>query len=237
MASHRAFRGRYADLIRGARRRRADPRVRSRQELRRPLLARPGAVFFPEAPGGSRLILIGHSMGGAVIAEGARLMPGRVIGLIGVDTLENIEYPLIREELEKMTAPLKEDFRTGSRQFVGEMLVPGSDPTAARMDPLGHLGCAPGRGFERHERNDGAVHHGRGGTGVRRDPHSRGHSKRGPVTHRLRGEPAAHLFLRCHRDREGRSFPDDEPCRRVQPRNGTCDSHAHGKKPARENGE
>lgn len=53
--------------------------------------------------GSQNVILIGHSMGGPVIAEAARLMPDRVIGLIGVDTLENIEYPMTPEELEKMT--------------------------------------------------------------------------------------------------------------------------------------
>ena len=60
------------------------------------------------------VILIGHSMGGSVIAEAARLMSNRVIGLIGIDTLENIEYPMTREELKKMIAPLKNNFRTGS---------------------------------------------------------------------------------------------------------------------------
>ena len=81
-----------------------------------------------EAAGGKKVILIGHSMGGPVIAEAARLMPGRVIGLIGVDTLENVEYPMTREELKKMIAPLENDFRTGSRQFVGEMISPQTDP-------------------------------------------------------------------------------------------------------------
>jgi len=81
-----------------------------------------------EAAGGEKVILIGHSMGGSVIAEAARLMPGRVIGLIGIDTLENIEYPMTREELKKMIAPLEKDFRTGSRQFVGEMISPQTDP-------------------------------------------------------------------------------------------------------------
>lgn len=81
-----------------------------------------------EASGGRRVILIGHSMGGSVIAEAARLMPGRVIGLIGIDTLENIEYPLTGEELEKMMAPFEKDFRTGSRQFVAGMLSPRTDP-------------------------------------------------------------------------------------------------------------
>jgi pimeloyl-ACP methyl ester carboxylesterase len=81
-----------------------------------------------EASGGRRVILIGHSMGGSVIAEAARLMPGRVIGLIGIDTLENIEYPLTGDELEKMMAPFEKDFRTGSRQFVAGMLSPRTDP-------------------------------------------------------------------------------------------------------------
>ena len=81
-----------------------------------------------EATGSRRVILIGHSMGGSVIAEAARLMPNRVIGLIGVDTLENIEYPMTRQELEKMTAPLEKDFRTGTRQFVEQMISPHADP-------------------------------------------------------------------------------------------------------------
>lgn len=81
-----------------------------------------------EAAGGHRVLLIGHSMGGAVIAEAARRMPDRVIGLIGIDTLENIEYPLTNEEFKKMIAPLEQDFRTGSRQFIGEMLLPQTDP-------------------------------------------------------------------------------------------------------------
>jgi pimeloyl-ACP methyl ester carboxylesterase len=81
-----------------------------------------------EATGSRKVILIGHSMGGSVIAEAARLLPGRVIGLIGIDTLENIEYPMTREELKKMVAPLEQDFRTGSRQFVGEMISPQTDP-------------------------------------------------------------------------------------------------------------
>jgi pimeloyl-ACP methyl ester carboxylesterase len=67
-------------------------------------------------------------MGGSVIAEAARIMPNRVIGLIGIDTLENIEYPLTREELKKMIAPLEKDFRVGSRQFVEEMISPQTDP-------------------------------------------------------------------------------------------------------------
>jgi len=81
-----------------------------------------------EAAGSGSVILIGHSMGGSVIAEAVRFMPGRVIGLIGIDTLENIEYPLTHEEFGKMIGPLKDNFREGCRQFVSEMIAPTTDP-------------------------------------------------------------------------------------------------------------
>jgi len=80
-----------------------------------------------QATGSGSVILIGHSMGGSVIPEAARLMPKRVMGLIGVDTLENIEYPMTQKELKKLMAPLKKDFRTGARQFVGQMISPNTD--------------------------------------------------------------------------------------------------------------
>ncbi len=81
-----------------------------------------------EANGSHKVILIGHSMGGSVIAEAARLMPARVIGLIGIDTLENIEYPMTREELDQMIASLKMDFQNCSRKFVEEMISSRTDP-------------------------------------------------------------------------------------------------------------
>ena len=80
-----------------------------------------------QAIGSPSLILIGHSMGGSVIAEAARFMPKRVIGLIGIDTLENIEYPMTRKERDQMIAPLKKDFRSGCRQFAKAMMLPGTD--------------------------------------------------------------------------------------------------------------
>jgi pimeloyl-ACP methyl ester carboxylesterase len=88
------------------------------------------------------VILIGHSMGGAVIAEAARLMPDRVIGLIGVDTLGNIEYPLKAEQMEEMMAPIKKDFVSGSRAFVSGMIYPETDP-ALREWILGDMSSAP----------------------------------------------------------------------------------------------
>ncbi|OPY78521.1 MAG: AB hydrolase superfamily protein YdjP [Syntrophorhabdus sp. PtaU1.Bin058] len=95
-----------------------------------------------EATGSRSVILIGHSMGGSVIAEAALLMPDRVIGLIGIDTLDNIEYPMTREELKKMTAPMEKDFRTGSRRFAEGMISPRTDPSL-REWILSDMSAAP----------------------------------------------------------------------------------------------
>jgi pimeloyl-ACP methyl ester carboxylesterase len=81
-----------------------------------------------EAIGSDRVILVGHSMGGSVIAEAARLMPNRVIGLIGVDTLYNIEYPMTHEELKRMLAPLEKNFLNGTKQFVEQLVLSSMNP-------------------------------------------------------------------------------------------------------------
>jgi pimeloyl-ACP methyl ester carboxylesterase len=80
-----------------------------------------------EAAGIRKAVLIGHSMGGSVIAEAARLMPDRVLGLIGVDTLENIEYPMTQEEFKKIFDPFEKDFQTAGRQFISAMIYPETD--------------------------------------------------------------------------------------------------------------
>lgn len=95
-----------------------------------------------EAVGSKTLILIGHSMSGEVIAHAARLMPERVIGLIGVDSLDNIEYPLSRREAEAMIAPMLDDFRKESRTFVATMMREGGDP-AIREWILDDMSSAP----------------------------------------------------------------------------------------------
>ncbi len=95
-----------------------------------------------EAISANRVILVGHSMGGSVIAEAARLMPDQVIGLIGVDTLGNIEYPMTPEELAKMLAPFEKDFHKGTREFAEQMILPSMNPQL-REWVLSDMSAAP----------------------------------------------------------------------------------------------
>ncbi|MFH1077643.1 MAG: alpha/beta hydrolase [Pseudomonadota bacterium] len=75
-----------------------------------------------------KVVLIGHSMGALVIANAARLMPEKVIGLIAVDDLQNVEYPLGEEQFKEMTTSFKEDFKKGVRGFVTGMLRSDNSP-------------------------------------------------------------------------------------------------------------
>ena len=84
-----------------------------------------------DAVGGDRLILVGHSMGGLVIAEAARLLPDRVLGLIGVDSLHDLDFPVTEEHAAEMIAPLEADFPAACRQFAAAMILPDTDADLA----------------------------------------------------------------------------------------------------------
>ena len=84
-----------------------------------------------DAVGGDQLILVGHSMGGLVIAEAAHLLPGRVLGLIGVDSLHDLGFPVTEEHAAEMIAPLESDFPAACRQFAAAMILPDTDSDLA----------------------------------------------------------------------------------------------------------
>ena len=84
-----------------------------------------------DAVGGDQLILVGHSMGGLVIAEAARLLPGRVLGLIGVDSLHDLGFPVTEEHANEMIAPLEANFPAACRLFAASMILPVTDPELA----------------------------------------------------------------------------------------------------------
>ena len=75
----------------------------------------------------TQAILIGHSMGGGVMTEAARLMPKKVIAIIGIDTLHNVAEKLPQKILDEMVGPFKVDFKNAMRAFVSPMLPEGTD--------------------------------------------------------------------------------------------------------------
>ena len=75
-----------------------------------------------------QVVLVGHSMGGPVILEAARRMPQRVIGLVGVDTLQDFEFKFTQEQIDDWFSPLRSNFVETTRDIVRTMFTPNSDP-------------------------------------------------------------------------------------------------------------
>jgi pimeloyl-ACP methyl ester carboxylesterase len=74
-----------------------------------------------------RVIVVGHSMGGRVALEAARLLPGRVIGIIGVDTLHNADARQDPDQTEAMLAGFTNDFTASCNGFVRSMFGTTTD--------------------------------------------------------------------------------------------------------------
>jgi len=74
-----------------------------------------------------RVVLVGHSMGGQVIVEAAKRLPGKVLGLVGVDTFHDLGREWTEEEFEKNIAPFKENFVETTMDFVRQMYPEGAD--------------------------------------------------------------------------------------------------------------
>jgi pimeloyl-ACP methyl ester carboxylesterase len=76
-----------------------------------------------------RVILIGHSMGGDVIAAAARLLPRQhIAGLVMVDTYKKIGAGRTPEQVEAFVSRFRSNFVDSVRSLVRSMFLPNADP-------------------------------------------------------------------------------------------------------------
>lgn len=90
------------------------------------------------AVGATDAVLVGHSMGADVVTEAARLLKGRVRGLVWVDQYHELSRFMSEAEVRERIAPFRASFAKTTRAFVQRMFSSASDPRlvhrlAARM--------------------------------------------------------------------------------------------------------
>lgn len=104
---------------------------RSGCERRRPTIASfaEDVLAVVEAVGAPRVVLVGHSMGGDVVVDAARLMSDRVAGVVLVDTLLDVEATRPAAQLAAVFAGLQADFAGSIAAFFRQwMFTPATDP-------------------------------------------------------------------------------------------------------------
>lgn len=79
------------------------------------------------ALGLKRVVLVGHSMGGPVTLEAAKLMPDKVVGLVPVDTLHDVEKGMAEPAKQQLFARMRQDFKGTTEELVRHLFVPTSD--------------------------------------------------------------------------------------------------------------
>lgn len=77
------------------------------------------------------VILVGHSMGGTVMIEAARQLGERVVALIGVDNLQNLERKYTEEQIVGYLDYFKSDFSRTTSEFVQGMFPATADSALA----------------------------------------------------------------------------------------------------------
>jgi pimeloyl-ACP methyl ester carboxylesterase len=89
------------------------------------------------------IILVGHSMGGPVALEAAKLLKGRIKMIIAADTLSDVSQRYADEQLAGMLAAMEADFPgTVDGMVRSTFFLPTSDP--ALIDQIARdMGAAP----------------------------------------------------------------------------------------------
>ncbi|OGD11689.1 MAG: hypothetical protein A2Y86_05430 [Candidatus Aminicenantes bacterium RBG_13_62_12] len=74
-----------------------------------------------------RAIIFGNSLGGPVAIEAALLLPGRALGVVGVDTFQDLRYTISEDEAKQRAALFRRDFSGGVREMVKALFHPDAD--------------------------------------------------------------------------------------------------------------
>jgi len=81
-----------------------------------------------------KVVLIGHSMGGPVIVEAARQMPDRVVGLVPVDTLLNVEEVMPAAQIDGFVHGLEFDYKGTTERFIRDYMFVATTPKPLQED-------------------------------------------------------------------------------------------------------
>lgn len=90
-----------------------------------------------------QVVLIGSSMGGPVALEATRLMPERVVAIVPVDTLHNVEWRLPAEQVEGLLKQIRADYKGALTELMNEWFFSKSTPESVRKRVISEATSRP----------------------------------------------------------------------------------------------
>ena len=79
-----------------------------------------------------RVVLVGSSMGGPISLEATRRMPDRVVAIVPVDTLQNVEQKIPQEQLDAVFKQMEADFKTATTNLLNQFFFSPTSPAAVK---------------------------------------------------------------------------------------------------------
>ena len=81
-----------------------------------------------DAEKAKKVIIFGNSLGGPVAVEAALLLPGRALGVVGVDTFQRIAGVVAAEDIRKRGEYFEKDYAGALKSMVGMLFHKDADP-------------------------------------------------------------------------------------------------------------
>jgi pimeloyl-ACP methyl ester carboxylesterase len=79
-----------------------------------------------------RVVLVGSSMGGPIAVEATKRMPERVVGIVPVDTLQNVEQRLPQEQVDAVIKQMQADYKGAVTGLLNQFFFSSTTPDAVK---------------------------------------------------------------------------------------------------------
>jgi len=90
-----------------------------------------------------QVVLIGSSMGGPIALEAARRMPERVVAIVPVDTLQNVEDKIPPDQLSAMLKQLRADYKGTLTGLMNQYFFAPGTPEAVKTRVINEAASRP----------------------------------------------------------------------------------------------
>lgn len=90
-----------------------------------------------------RVVLIGSSMGGPIAVEATQRMPDRVVAIVPVDTLQNVEYKVPPEQFAEVMKQLRSDYKGAATGLLNQFFFSANTPIAVKNRIISEVTSRP----------------------------------------------------------------------------------------------